>query len=312
MNKRFQINRARIIMMTLTTIIMTLAMQSCFTGIEHTGHINLTNKDREISRRISSEEAFMSDIKGISADQWMPGRRFLITGERASLVFEDLPDNYAGIQLLFDSIGVVKTPGGTNKIFLYFSDAAGRSYRYATTQNSATKLISTELPMLVDMTLVDALNTKLRGKRLWIKTPAWLDTAGNSVKGSKYVPVIVSRVEGGSENLPYFVIFTNNNGPEYGIRMSQTDGVLATRPFHTLFSLEDPRNNYSDISDEVWDLICKAHVEKGMTKEECRLSLGTPDDVQSMADYSKLIDIWTYSSGIYLRFEDGVLVYYRK
>ena len=49
-----------------------------------------------------------------------------------------------------------------------------------------------------------------------------------------------------------------------------------------------------------------------MTKQECRLALGAPAQAESGRDFSKTIDIWTYANGIYLRFEDGILVDFRK
>ena len=49
----------------------------------------------------------------------------------------------------------------------------------------------------------------------------------------------------------------------------------------------------------------------GMTKEECKLSLGNPTDVNSGHDWNSTIDFWQYPNGSYLRFQDGLLVSFR-
>ena len=59
-----------IVLVALTSLVL----QSCFTGIEHTGHITLSKRDKEISHKISNEEAFMLDITGEDATHLNPGR----------------------------------------------------------------------------------------------------------------------------------------------------------------------------------------------------------------------------------------------
>ena len=49
----------------------------------------------------------------------------------------------------------------------------------------------------------------------------------------------------------------------------------------------------------------------GMTKAECKLSLGNPDEVKKIPTYSGLREQWIYNSGAYLFFVDGLLTEYR-
>ena len=51
------------------------------------------------------------------------------------------------------------------------------------------------------------------------------------------------------------------------------------------------------MDDAVWEMICAGKVREGMTKEECRLSLGNPDDVDSGHDWNSTLDIWRYENG---------------
>jgi hypothetical protein len=45
-----------------------------------------------------------------------------------------------------------------------------------------------------------------------------------------------------------------------------------------------------------------------MTSQEATLALGTPSDVIRRPDQSMLYERWSYPGGIYLIFEDGILV----
>ena len=91
-------------------------------------------------------------------------------------------------------------------------------------------------------------------------------------------------------------------------------GILkgSPRTFPTLFSFDDPRKKYPDISPENWERIINGRVEAGMTREECRLALGSPKEVDRAANNSYLREIWLYENGIYLVFEDGLLKIYRR
>lgn len=53
-------------------------------------------------------------------------------------------------------------------------------------------------------------------------------------------------------------------------------------------------------------------VTEDMTRDECRLSLGAPDNIDRRAGYSVLREVWSYENGRYLIFEDGLLRSYRQ
>ena len=46
--------------------------------------------------------------------------------------------------------------------------------------------------------------------------------------------------------------------------------------FADVFGIGDLRAKYPDTTEETWDLISHGEVRKGMTTDECRLSLGYP------------------------------------
>ncbi len=49
-------------------------------------------------------------------------------------------------------------------------------------------------------------------------------------------------------------------------------------------------------------------VSEGMTRDECRLALGVPDEIKRMPAYEGMREIWTYAEGRRLVFSDGLLI----
>ena len=82
--------------------------------------------------------------------------------------------------------------------------------------------------------------------------------------------------------------------------------------FDRPFSYENPRNAHSEISDEVWTAITESRLLKGMTKSECRLSIGLPSEINKIPTYNGVKEQWLYNSGAYLFFSDGILEDFRQ
>lgn len=64
---------------------------------------------------------------------------------------------------------------------------------------------------------------------------------------------------------------------------------------------------YKEIQDDAWEQITLGKVKTGMTKAECKLSLGNPNEVKKIPTYSGLREQWIYNSGAYLFFVDDLL-----
>ena len=86
---------------------------------------------------------------------------------------------------------------------------------------------------------------------------------------------------------------------------------VESRTFRNLFYLSDPKLKYPDILPSTWEAIQNGRLVKGMTKDECKLSVGNPSDVNSGHDWNSTLDVWQYPNGTYLQFQDGVLVGFR-
>ena len=48
-----------------------------------------------------------------------------------------------------------------------------------------------------------------------------------------------------------------------------------------------------------------------MTRDECRLALGAPPEVLRTPSYGGMREVWSYSDGVFLIFEDGYLTRFR-
>ena len=94
--------------------------------------------------------------------------------------------------------------------------------------------------------------------------------------------------------------------------MNYTSDLHDSRSFSALFYLSDPKRRYPQITQENWALIQEGKVGLGMTKEECKLAIGNPDEVRSGHNRAQIMDIWQYSNGTYLFFADGLLNEYRQ
>lgn len=296
--------------------VMAFAMASCFTGIESTKKISMSREDKKKSAP-SSEELFFEGIKGAPLKNWKKGREFIVTDDKAILIFEILdtsfyPDvtslkgkslYYNGVQYKMDAAGnlttaIIFTDGISNMLY-----DSGKSKDLA-----LENFKSDELPMLIDKELVNQANNLLKGKTLWTKTNLWYNDKEERIDGKKYVEVVVDEVEPGNMVFPLLVKLSTPSGENFHLFMNLGNSATESRSFHNLFSLTDIKKHYPDVSPEFWDLICNSRVAEGMTKLECRLALGNPIEINSGHDYSQTLDIWTYDNGKILWFEDGRLV----
>lgn len=292
----------------------------CFTGIESTKKINLSREDRK-NANPTPEELFIAQIKPQPLIEWQQGKQFLATDNRAMLVIvpqkgiiPQPPDSIKGEVLEFNGIESKINVAGKFTVSIVFSD--GRYiFSYDTAKefdDAVNSVTSNQIPLLIDLDLVEQTKKLLTGKTFWTRSNLWYDSEGNRIDGEKFVEVTVTDVTPGNMYFPLKVeIKTSEGTPAYVFMNYGSDGN-ESRPFGNIFSLSDIRKNYSGIDSETWAFISKGLVKEGMTKEECKLALGNPSDLNSGHDYSQTLDIWSYENGKILWFEDGRLVKIRQ
>lgn len=294
-----------------------VALTGCFTGVESTKKIGLSRDDRKLIA-LSAEDTLMNAVRPARLANWQQGKQFLVSDGRISLLFDRYGSAATAVDtgaltghtLSFSGIDSRRLPDGSVEAVLLMRDG-DRTYRYPTGKSVAdapSKVVSSELPMLIDLDMVSQADRLLRSKELWIRTSLWYDENGSRIAGYKFVPLTVDAVEPGTMVFPLKLILTDGSGRKLMQLMNLGSGSNESRSFARLFRLTDPHKDYPSISDETWRLIQRGKVREGMTKEECRLSLGNPSYTDTGHDYSSTLDIWKYDDGTFLRFRDGLLV----
>ncbi|MCM1370123.1 MAG: hypothetical protein NC204_07100 [Candidatus Amulumruptor caecigallinarius] len=284
----------------------------------------MTKAEQKLLERLP-EELLIDSVKAPVIADWKPGREFVVVDNRIRLILAP-PVDVASVsvnndmvekKLLYDGVDLKMTPGGDSVAVVKFV-IDGNIYEFNTGKNiesALREMTSLDVPMIVDCDVVEQCRKLLVGRHLFTATSLWYDKGGETVKGRKYWPVTIIDVVPGNMVFPISVIFDSGNGSVHSMYMNlhkKRAAGVESRTFGALFSIADPRIKYAHISDEVWQLIQSGDVRNGMTKEECKLSLGNPTDVEAGHDWNSTIDIWRYKDGAFLRFEDGLLVNFRR
>lgn len=291
-------------------------VSGCSTGIETTAPIKMTGAEKKAALP-SAEEEFASGLYATPLKEWKRGKRFIVSDNKAAYILEseqsNEQDSLKGINLAFEGISLRTMPDGGEECRLVFTDG-NKKWIYSTGRDKifvVNALLSSDIPMIIDMELVEKADSMLRGKTLWTRTGLWYADNKICESGRKYARINVDSVTSGNEWCPLKVFFTDGNGVSASLMMELNKSNRAakdSRAFSKLFSFTDPRLKYQNISDEVWDNICSGKVQLGMTKEECRLALGNPKEVDAGHDWNATLDIWKYTDGKCLVFRDGALV----
>ena len=300
--------------------VFTLISASCSTGIESTKKIRMTKEDVRMMAK-SPEQEFSESIQGTPLASWEKGRRFTALTDRTLYIFDPsgLPEDAAaqslkGKTLYFIGLDSHINPDLREECVILFSDGTN-IFRYRTgktTEEAMTEIDSSRIPLIADAALIDLWKEKLNGKTFWTKTNLWYDQVGNRMPGLKFAKVKVVGVEAATGDFPISIKIIGPDGREGYLHMNYTADIHDSRNFAAVFFLSDPKERYPNITAEHWALIQQGRVGEGMSKEECKLSIGNPDEVRSGHNRSQTMDIWQYSDGTYLMFTDGLLTNFRQ
>lgn len=289
-------------------LLLQVLLSGCFTGVDSTPRITDSQVKRSVAAP-SADDLYLSDITAPRLSQWQPGKRFLVTDPKISLVMnnrtmENAPS--AGSHLSFVRATPQKGVTGLETTILEFSDSISRKFTYTISQPLDTLLKRTvRVPFTIDLDIVSALKNKLVGNSYYILTPLWLDENGETKRQRKFIPVTVSDLIPGNSAHTAVVIFSDSIGTHGAVYLNP--GTAVSRSFPSQFSLTDPKLRHPAISPRVWENIIGSKVSQGMTRDECRISLGPPEEVTTYPGYSFLHEAWRYPDGKYLIFEDGIL-----
>lgn len=294
-----------------------LIINGCSTGIENTKTIKMTKSEKKLSKE-SQEEIFLKDLIPDNLNKWELGKKFIVSDQRASLIFESavngvIPVLNEGDTIFYFGVKNKLTPAGSDELIIVFSK--GQQLFNLPTGKSPDvaykSLSSMDFPMLIDLNLVDEYRTKLQGKRLWTRSQLWYDDNGNKITGLKFVPVVIDGVTPGNMIFPLKISISDEENNSAVLFMNIRNTGIESRNFANLFYLSDPKSRYPNILPEVWSIIQQGKLAVGMTKDECKISIGNPSDVNAGHDWNSTIEIWQYSDGTLLQFENGLLVNFK-
>lgn len=306
---------------TVATLCTALAISlgGCFTGIESTPRITAGDvRKHNASAAPATTDSLLAAALPQPPAMWQRGKGWYVTDNRISRLFADAhgaADSLAGSILRLDAIRAATSLTGYTVTDISFVTGSGATLHYRIDTPPARLLAGQGIgiPFTVEASVVSAADSLLRGRRLYITTPAWLDTGGHGRRGLRHVPVQVLGVRPGDSVYPLAVLFRP------GTADSDTAMVLvnapgdraATRPCDRMFSAVNPRLRWPHITDATWQLITRSQVAAGMTPDECRLALGAPAHIDKYPTHAGMAERWTYGDGVYLLFDDGLLSSFR-
>lgn len=293
-----------------------IALHSCFTGIESTPRITAGEVRRQSAAKPTPEMLFLADILPEPPAEWHTGKRFYVSDNRIAKLFsytDGRSDSLAGTDLIYAGrSGAPSLTGeGATEIDLVTWRGDTLQYRIDASPENIAARPRLEIPFTIERAPVERADSMMRGHIYYISTPLWRTVDGRNRPGLRHVPVSIERVEPGIDGIyPAAVIFSHEG--DTAMVMMSLGGVAGTpRSFASLFSFTNPRDAFPHISDEVWQLIVHSRVQHAMTRDECRLALGTPTRTEQIPTTAGMVERWSYGDGIYLIFEDGALTSYR-
>lgn len=298
------------------SVIMVSALTACFTGVESTPKIGISDIKRQ-NIVDSPEQHYMSDITHEKLDQWHPGKQLLITDHKLAMLLGPEAENgndLKGTVLTFTGVKNVVSISGDSIASIMFTTQYGLPVKYqmdASIQEVGKRKI-VDIPLTIELSIIDEVKQKMLGQTYYVVTRDWYDISNELKQGRRFVQVRIIDVKPGSSFYPVLLVLEDEKGELFHLFMSVGNDGKSPRDFASLFSLTDPRLRYPTITDEAWEHIINGTVKEDMTRDECRLALGSPDNIDRRVGYSVLREIWSYENGKYLIFEDGLLRTYRQ
>ncbi|MCM1076247.1 MAG: hypothetical protein NC411_02665 [Bacteroides sp.] len=301
----------------LPAMLLTVMLTACFTGVEYTPRVSQRDVRRE-NIIITPEDTFLAHVTEEGLADWKPGKRFRVTDDKIRLIFGATVspyDSLGGKTLVFTGVKEAPSITGTTVTDISFRLEPDDGRRFVYRLNRTIAKVEAQGPLSVPFTiqesLVDEARALMDGGHYYVLTKTWRDDNDNSVNGRQFVPVTVDSVSPGNDIYPIKVSFTDEGGHSARIFLHPGPRGYTPRSFPALFSFTNPRLKFPSITDESWEKITNGRVSIEMTRDECRLALGAPREVDRGTDNSYLREVWLYENGVYLVFEDGILKLYR-
>ena len=266
-----------------------LLVASCGTGIEVTEHVTDKDVQRVMDKIDTRQPAVTLEAYTDSLPAWKVGKRFWVADDRVTQMLADT-DGYdkdtlhlAGHVLTYR--GASKSGpflnGDNRRLYIDFEDGETDSYLHYRVKAPEAGHAIFSLPMLIDLDMVDHVACQLVGKEFYVRTPIWYDSQTEQMMdGRHFIKVRIDSVLPGNAVLPLRVLFTTADTGEHAmVWMNDNLSTMLGRDFDAMFSVANPHESYPTITDANWERITRGQVVEGMTKEECRLAMGSPKGI---------------------------------
>lgn len=302
----------------IVAIIIPIMTTACFTGIESTPKITAESvKGRGAKAPV--EQTISAKIIGEPPGEWKKGKRWLVSDAKIYLALTSASDSASplpGDTLELVDVRPIPTLTGHEAAELVLAGSDGRLFFHRTgiQFDEWTNKSVYNIPFAIELSAIEKAHEEIVGKTFFISTPRWTDHDGNDIVGQRHIPVKIENVIPGNYLYPLKIEFSQPNRPEQPLRyilLTYGTETAANRNFDIVFTSENPRKRYPNITDDNWQKIINSQIAEGMTRDECRLALGAPASVDRAYTAGLQLERWTYENGVYLLFEDGYLTRFR-
>ena len=306
----------------LVGILLCVGMAACGTGIEVTEHV--TDKDVRKVIEQSPRQPMTVTIEPYTdaLSSWRPGKKFWVADDQVKQLFA-YHHEYDKDTLRLAGRVLQYVSHKTGGLFLdderyveiaLLDTVTGNTYTCRAGKAADVDRPGFSIPMLIDLDMVKHMAHQVVGKDFHILTSIWYDRQTEQmVDGRHYIKVHIDSVLPGNAVLPLRVLFTTvDTGERAMVWMSDKNSTMHGRDFDALFVAIDPHLAHPEIGNEMWELITRSQLKVGMTKDECRLSVGTPKRINEIPDQGGMREYWYYDGGSYLYFVDGLLSQFRR
>lgn len=300
---------------TLTGVALAASVSGCYSATT-TPAISAGDVKRELAENTTPDWDPIASVNAPPPLEWKAGKQWTVTDNRLQLILSPMTPGMGLSELKGRTITLARidsTPSimGANKAELILSLTPDSLMRFRT-KLSPDELLSRHsftIPFTVDLDIVARADSILRGKQLYVMTSTWLDSLGRYMKARKFIPVEVTSVTAGTNDAPMRVNFRAADNPSLrgNLLVALSSDPNRMRAFNTMFAQNDPRLTHPDIFPETWELIMRSEVAQYMTRDECRLALGSPRSVDRREMFGLTRETWYYDNGVYLIFDDGIL-----
>ncbi|MCL2651175.1 MAG: hypothetical protein FWD60_09165 [Candidatus Azobacteroides sp.] len=170
---------------------------------------------------------------------------------------------------------------------------------------------------LIEADILNNANKLLVGKTLYTKSANWFKYDETKINSNlelepvregtcKYCPVTVTRVVNDYDDM-YLVLFKPDNQEEEYCFINIKLGKGVKSDFVHFLTFANPREKYSDISQERWEQIMSQKVKKGFTPDEVKIAYGKPDEVYTEDDNETWVFYNLNKKDYSITFKDGLV-----